>query len=325
MLFSNLLGHALIKKQLLHYIENKTFPCALLFHGISGIGKRLFALECAKGLMGEEHHYKIEKGCHPDLHIFLPEGKAKLHTMDQIREMIDQAMLAPFEAKCRVFIIEQAEKMLPATANALLKILEEPPSHVHFILITEHVEEILPTLLSRLIKIAFYPLEEPVIEEAIMALSYDKALAKSAAFSSQGSLRKALEIAEKKNHKLTTLLTDLLKLSIHQDFSEVVDICSEAQKVYEEESIDGYLLFEEILYWFRDMELLKAKGNPELLYFPHLHKELEASSILYHLSLDAVHDLVAESVQALRHNIRLNHVLEHFLIQAQNVATHFPI
>ena len=92
---------------------------------------------------------KSSKSCPVDLRSYSPEGKSDLHQMESMKELIHEASLPPYEAKRKIFLIHQAEKMRPSSSHALLKILEEPPSFVILILITEHIEKILPTITSR--------------------------------------------------------------------------------------------------------------------------------------------------------------------------------
>ena len=115
----------------------------LLFHGPRGIGKGALALQLAQSLL------KSSKDHHPDLHILYPDPESDQHLIASIRQLIAETHLPPFEAPCKVFILHDAEKMLPASSNALLKTLEEPPADTHFILITSDPAALLPTVLSR--------------------------------------------------------------------------------------------------------------------------------------------------------------------------------
>ncbi|MBF5058662.1 hypothetical protein [Candidatus Neptunochlamydia vexilliferae] len=69
--------------------------------------------------------------------------------IEAIRTLIEEANLPPFESERKVFIIHEADRMLPSSSNALLKTLEEPPSFVTIILISAHPEALLPTITSR--------------------------------------------------------------------------------------------------------------------------------------------------------------------------------
>lgn len=108
------------------------------------------ALELVKKLLSSNHHPKIDSFNHPDMHLYSPEGKSQMHPMASIQKLVREMALPPFESPCKVFIIEDAEKMLPSSSNALLKTLEEPPEDTFFFLLSSHPQLLLPTICSRL-------------------------------------------------------------------------------------------------------------------------------------------------------------------------------
>jgi hypothetical protein len=126
-------------------LAENCLPSALLF---SGNEAKVIAIELSSKLLGctVEH---LEVGNHPDLHRLVPEGKSALHTIESIRLAIEQSHEAPFLGQAAVFLIESAERMQPAAANALLKTLEEPSTPSTWILLSERPGDILPTILSR--------------------------------------------------------------------------------------------------------------------------------------------------------------------------------
>ncbi|NGX50289.1 MAG: DNA polymerase III subunit gamma/tau [Chlamydiae bacterium] len=126
-------------------------PNALLFKGPKGSHKREFARTFARELL------KSEKKEPPDLRELFPEGKAHMHPIRVIREFIRESEKPPFEAECKIFLIHEADRMLPASMNALLKTLEEPLSTTIIILISSHPRALLPTLTSRCFTLSFTP------------------------------------------------------------------------------------------------------------------------------------------------------------------------
>ena len=144
----------------------------LLFHGPRGIGKGAFALQLARTLL------KTSKEQHPDLHILHPDSESDQHPIASIRQLIAETQLPPFEAPCKVFILHDAEKMLPTSSNALLKTLEEPPADTRFFLITTEPAALLPTVLSRCSKVPCFakaPLDTPkndLAEKLLHCTSY---------------------------------------------------------------------------------------------------------------------------------------------------------
>ncbi len=128
-------------------------PHCLLFEGPKGSGKDALANVFARELL------KTTKKDPPDLRHLYPEGKGNHHPIHVIRQFIEETQLPPFEAERKVFIIHEADRMLPTSSNALLKTLEEPVSAVTIILITAHPELLLPTVTSRCFRIPFTQLE----------------------------------------------------------------------------------------------------------------------------------------------------------------------
>ena len=141
---------------------------AYLFSAPEHSGKTALALKLAQALnciSGEppcgvcEPCRRIGVGIHSDVQLVLagtPTSDGKIH-LDIIKEQIDAinhaASMPPFEGRCRVFIIQDAEKMSLGAANALLKTLEEPPAKNVFVLTTSREDEVPETVRSRCVKL----------------------------------------------------------------------------------------------------------------------------------------------------------------------------
>lgn len=154
--------------------EFARMPNAWLFAGPAGIGKRAFAEQVAAAMLCEsptpDRHACGQceacrwhaAGVHPDYRVLSPagdeeeggkEGKAtrKLPVIkiEAVREVIEFAHLTATRSARRVIVVEPAEAMNLAAANALLKVLEEPPADVLFLLVSHNRERLLPTIKSR--------------------------------------------------------------------------------------------------------------------------------------------------------------------------------
>lgn len=105
---------------------------------------------------------------HPDMVWIKPESNSSVIKIDQIRSLQQSAFLTPQRAPYKVIVIEQAEKMNTASFNALLKTLEEPAAHVHFILIGEQIGTVAPTVLSRCQLLRFDSLLQ--VDQAVLDL-----------------------------------------------------------------------------------------------------------------------------------------------------------
>lgn len=90
------------------------------------------------------------RAVHPDVLLLEPATSRGKIGIDQVREILRAAQFVPEEGERRVCLIPQAERLTPQAANGLLKVLEEPPRGMVFVLIAAHAQDVLPTVLSRL-------------------------------------------------------------------------------------------------------------------------------------------------------------------------------
>ncbi len=151
-------------------------PHAILLEGPAGSGKHLAAEIIARYALCTAQEkpcgqcagcVKVGKRVHPDVRYYgVPEGK-KEFPIDLVREIRQDAYIAPNEGTCKIYILEQAHAMNAAAQNALLKSIEEPPPHARFVLLCENRSMLLPTILSRVTAIE---LEVPSVEQCAQAL-----------------------------------------------------------------------------------------------------------------------------------------------------------
>lgn len=140
--FSDVVGQEQIVTLLTSSIAQKKMVHAYLFCGGRGTGKTTVARIFAKDI-----------GCNPEDIIEI--DAASNRGIDEIRELREAVRTAPFSSPFKVYIIDEAHMLTKEAANALLKTLEEPPSHVIFILATTDPEKLPQTIVSRCQKIVF--------------------------------------------------------------------------------------------------------------------------------------------------------------------------
>jgi len=174
-----LVGHRALRQRLLDRVQAGRLGGSLLFVGPEGVGKRRVALELAqRELCFRRTACGQCEGCRlfktnplpvelPNLLRIAPEGKAGLIRIGAIREddlveggVIRWAHQAPPPGCHRWILVEEAHRLNGASANMLLKTLEEPPAGTHFLLVTHKPEAVLQTIRSRCERIAFGPLGE---------------------------------------------------------------------------------------------------------------------------------------------------------------------
>lgn len=147
-MFEGLLSNTRMKTELCRAITENRPMHAYLFCGSRGSGKLTAAKLLATELVGGDRG-KAKRGTHPDIFILEPEKGKKLITAEQVRDMRNDAFVNPSEAQRKIYIINGVQLMNEVGQNALLTILEQPPSFAIFILLSESREKVLPTVISR--------------------------------------------------------------------------------------------------------------------------------------------------------------------------------
>ncbi len=172
-----LIGNAKIQSTLENALKEHRLPHAVLIDGDIGTGRHTLAAylsraavcssdntpcdDCHQCRLALEHN-------HPDITtVSLEDGKKNI-SVAQIRQLRNDAYIKPHQAASRVFIIESADTMNEQSQNALLKVLEEPPGNVVFILIAQNKSSLLDTVLSRCVVLTLY---SPSFEEALEHIS----------------------------------------------------------------------------------------------------------------------------------------------------------
>jgi len=177
-----LIGNERIKESVSALISAGRLPHAVIIEGDIGTGKRTLARYLAKTAVCEDGEppcgqcrscHLADSGTHPDIETVAPEEKKKNINVDQIRELRNTAYHSAHTASRRAFIIEQADTMNAASQNSLLKVLEEPPSDVLFILIALSAKNLLETVVSRCMVLSLFP---PTSEEALAYLTEERKL-----------------------------------------------------------------------------------------------------------------------------------------------------
>jgi DNA polymerase III delta prime subunit len=171
-------GQKIAKNFLSSIIKTGRIPSTLLFSGPPGVGKFSTALHFAAEMLDDKK--KAFKDTHPDLAVVFPEfqGYEKSDIMhlrmnkgyfelrqkrgsisiDTVRKLQDYVHVTPMESNWRIVIIAHSDRMTTEGVNAFLKILEEPPSNVIFILITPEKLSLPQTIISRSQLVNFSPL-----------------------------------------------------------------------------------------------------------------------------------------------------------------------
>ena len=316
MTFKDILGNERQKKILKRALQKGRIPNSMLFWGPEGVGKRSLALVLAKAMNCETKTDEacevcsscraISRGIFPDVMVISPENN--MIRIDQMRILKQTTYLRPMAGKKRFFIVTEADKMNDEAANSLLKILEEPPSFSHIILITSNPEMIKPTIKSRCQMLNFQPISKEDIEKILLEKGFGKERAKIISLLVGGNLKKALnmewEEVQSRRAKAWEMLLSLYGKKKVADFLKSYSFSRGQIKEELEE------LLELLSSFCRDLILIQEKGDLRLLMNPDYRERYVKTSDL--LTLQKSMDWLGKvdyALYALQKNLNVNLLL----------------
>jgi len=280
MSFKDIVGQEKAVEMLSGIIERQRVASSYLFCGEPGIGKKTAAINFAKALncldpdsLREGHPtghnrfdawdecescVKIDAGTHPDFLLVSPEERQI--RIEEIRIIDDALSFKPYEGKKKVVIVDDAETMNIAAANAFLKMLEEPPKDSVIILVSSKPDVLPSTIRSRCSRINFAPLPPESCREVLGRKIPGKNIELLARLA-MGSPGIALS-------------TDLLEERTW--FLDLFSCMLQAEKDGWTSREDMERWFNSVMTLFRDMAVLKISDDPARLINADLHDYLAA-------------------------------------------------
>ncbi len=297
-------------------IEANKISHGYLFHGESGVGKATTARSFAKQIFCETQTscgqcsqcLKFVRGNHPG---FISGGTSI--KIDQIREVHQQVHYT--QDHYQVWIIDSAHKMTLQAANSFLKLLEEPPEKTVFILITNNLDQILPTIRSRCQLVGFRRLSDRLVKD-LLTINIDPKpddeqrvmlITKIA----RGSIGRAIDlwdspVLERREWLINQLIRipDLSMpeiLGLSQNWDENRDLVS--------------LDLEMILQWYRDLWCVKNQLDKQLFNLDYLHELSIISQKYTEQTLAQLTKLILEMLSKIERNVRVRFIMGSLLIQ----------
>ncbi|MCL2755540.1 MAG: DNA polymerase III subunit gamma/tau [Firmicutes bacterium] len=186
--FSEIVGQQHIVKTLQNQIKNDSVNHAYLFYGTRGTGKTTIAKILARSLAEPTDIFELDA--------------ASYNSVDNVREIIEKTKYPPSFSKYKVYIIDEVHMFSGAAFNAFLKTLEEPPSHIIFILCTTEPHKLPQTILSRVLRFDFRPISNIELEKHLAGIlkkegiEYEDSAIKMIINEGRGSVRDSLSLAE---------------------------------------------------------------------------------------------------------------------------------
>ena len=292
--FDQLIGQEVISETIYNSIKSGKSANAYLFTGIRGVGKTTFARIVAKSLNCEngidnlckdnfcQHCESIINSNHIDV---LEVNGADKTSIDDIRDLIEFSRYGPTSAKYKIFIIDEVHQISRNAFNGLLKILEEPPQYLRFILATTEIKKVPVTIVSRCQRFDLSRIKSDQLFQFIKKITEkengrvtDDAL-KLIVKISEGSVRDALSLLDRglmSNSDGEELnLKKAQKIYGYFDKSSLIDLFENLFKGDEDQVINSYRKiyeagvepkiflndFLEILYYFKNISSIKLDGT----------------------------------------------------------------
>ena len=320
MSFSNLKQQEAVAEQLHRSLQRGRLAHAYLFTGPRGSGKEAVARTLAKALNCTQKDHdscdrcdscrRIDEGAHPDVYWVRPESKSRRIQVEQMREFMKAVNLRSSMGGVKVGIVVDADCLGEEASNAFLKTLEEPPAQTVIVLLTADPQRLLPTILSRCLRISFGPTTDRAVSPYRAQLL--PLLAKFPATGEEKVANSYQLLAE-----LTALLQEIRKetrarIEVEVNLDRYEELEPKVRERLEEQleaRVEGEYraarerLLEEMYSWFGDLLLCAEGADDKLLAHPDQAPAVRrmATGLSYP---QACHDL--EAIEQIRDSLSRN-------------------
>ena len=317
--FNDIIGHDEIIRHLKNAIKSGKVSHSYLITGEAGSGKKMIArsfaaaLQCEKGTaepcMVCDSCKKAIGNNHPDI-IFVKNEKPTVISVDEIREqVIHDVVIRPYYSKYKIYIIPEAGFMTPAAQNALLKTIEEPPEYAVILLLTKNPEMLLPTILSRCVRLDLKIVDDSIVKQYLMEhLHIPDYQAEIDTSFAHGSIGKAKEAAT--SQEFSDMTEKALKLLKYSGDMEVFELTEEIKDLASDKTrIEDYL--DVFQFWFRDVLMFKATREIDNLVFKQeINYIREQASDRSYENLEKILEEIDKTKVRLHANVNLELALE---------------
>lgn len=288
--FTHIIGHEQIIQHLKNAIVMGKVSHAYIFAGEDGAGKTLLANAFAMALQCEIVAHNPEtpaeqlnscgkcKSClqaasdnQPDI-IHVTHEKVSIGVDDIRIQVNNDIQIKPYSSPYKIYIIDEAEKLTEQAQNALLKTIEEPPEYAVVMLLTNNINALLPTILSRCVTLKLQAVDRDEIKEYLMKeYQVPDYQAEISTVFAQGNVGKAIGYAL--SGDFAEIKQDVLHLLKYIDEMELYEILDALKRISEQKDrIFDYLDF--MILWYRDVLMLKVTNNPNLLVYKSEYQDV---------------------------------------------------
>jgi DNA polymerase III subunit gamma/tau len=316
--FDTVVGQKHIVQTLQNALKTQRMSHAYLFCGPRGTGKTTVAKLVAKSVnclnpekapCNEcEHCRTIQNGIHPDV---IEIDAASNNGVDEIRDLIEKVKYAPIQAKYKVYIVDEVHMLSQGAFNALLKTLEEPPSHVIFILATTEPHKVLPTIISRCQRYDFVRVNrkdiQMRIEEVLKQekIEYENEAVRLISQLADGGVRDALSILEQciaysGNKLLAEHVNDIYGIATTQDKLKLlqaiitldVALLMQEIEIITRKNIDIRRLTNDLMELLKESVVFSFTQDEKLIVKLNVEEAKQLSVISNKIALSMIDDLM---------------------------------
>ena len=322
--FADIVGQEQLREHLENAVRAGKVSHAYIINGERNAGKEFIAKTFAMALQcenrqdvepcGECHSCKQAlSGNHPDI-IFITHEKPGTIGVDDIRRQINtDVAIKPYSGPKKIYIVSEGEKMTVQAQNALLKTLEEPPEYAVILILTDNVNTLLPTILSRCVVLNMKPVRDAQIKEYLMEnMGIPDYKADICVAFARGNVGKARLLAnseefDKVKEEAITLLKYIGEMELHE-------IVAAIKKINEYKfDVNDYM--DILSIWYRDVLLFKATHDVNHLIFREEIQSIRkvADKSTYE-GIERIIDALEKSKQRLNANVNFELTMELLLL-----------
>lgn len=321
--FSDIIGHEKQLKALKWALAKDRLHHAYLFLGPEGVGKRTVALSLAMAIQCREKEgdscgrcadcAQVRGGNHPDVRVVGPLTGKKEIAIQQVRELERELSYRAFSGRKKIAVVDPALLMNFPAQNALLKTLEEPPKHSLLILVSTSTGGLLPTLLSRCLRISFAPLPAEIVASFLATQKgLEREEAEILAAVSMGSLGRAVDPEMKELVQRRRAWVERIGSLAPEDCRGWMTLAEQLAGVREE----SLKFLEWVAGWYHDVLIYCVTGSSRGISNFDMEKHIKQQAD--RLSVERILCLFSQAIEteaSIRRNVNRRMALENFLMQ----------
>ena len=321
--FTDIIGQEQLKEHLQNAIATNKVSHAYIINGERSSGKEFIARVFAMALQCEKSGVEPCGECHsckqalsnnqPDI-VYVRHEKPNTIGVEDIRSQINGDIgIKPYSSPRKIYIMNEGEKMTVQAQNELLKTLEEPPEYAVILILTTHVEALLPTILSRCVVLNMKPVSDMLVKKYLMEeLAVPDYKANICVAFARGNIGKAKLLAS--SEEFEKVKDEVITLVKYINDMEVNEIVKAIKKITEYKfDVNDYL--DILSAWYRDVLLFKAtKDVNSLIFKEEIQQIMRVSDRSTYEGIETIVNALQQAKRRLEANVNFDLTMELLLL-----------